>query len=127
MPYCIELSDKVVKTLVTIASYTNEQLHHLSNTQALQQLLLFRDLSIQLTTSSSPQTEMKLSTLIYTSEQQSQISDHLCLYCGNQGHIAYNCYNKPAIYIYSMTGCSPFSQTFNISECPTSTSNFPDN
>lgn len=125
MSYCIKLSDRVVKTLATIASYTNEQLHHLSNTQALQQLLAFRDLALHLTTSPYPPAEIKLSTLTNTSQNQSQIPNYLCLYCGNYGHHAYMCYNKPIIYTYKPT-TSAFSQTPHQEDYPSSSSSFPD-
>lgn len=124
MPFYLELSDKVVKTLTTIASYTYEQLYHLSNTQALQQLLLFRDLASHLTTSSYPPPEIELSTFISLSEQQSPIPNHLCLYCGNYGHHAYICSNKPTIYTFIPTS-STLSQTLNKGDYSTSTFNYP--
>ena len=125
MPFYLKLSDKVVKTLATIASYTHEQLHHLSNTQVLQQLLSFRDLALHLTISPYLPSEIELSTLTPLSEQQSQIPNHLCLYCGNYGHQAYICSNKPTIYA-SIPTSSALSQTLNISDYSTSTSHYPD-
>ena len=125
MSYYIELSDRVVKALATIASYTNEQLHHLSNTQALQQLLVFRDLAIHLTTSPYHPTEINLSTLPNISQNQSQLPDHLCLYCGNYGHHVYVCYHKSTIYTYIPT-TSAFAQTLNQEDYSPSFSSFPD-
>ena len=125
MPFYLKLSNKVVKTLTTIASYTYEQLCHLSNTQALQQLLLFKDLAFHLTTSSYPPPEIELSTLTSLSEQQSQIPNHFCLYCGNYGHQAYICFNKPTIYA-SIPTSSTISQTLNKDNYSTSTSHYSD-